>query len=124
MLQNWQPYANNGADPEAVYNFSRSLLPFNTQTWRDLENYRRLFPRNLVVKGIMNPGDALRCAEIGCDGIIVSNPGGRQLDQAPGSLDVLPAFHEAGGAKLTLMPDSGGSRAAYFPIALVFGPPF
>ncbi len=124
MLQNWQPYANNGADPEAVYNFSRSLLPFNTQTWRDLENYRRLFPRNLVVKGIMNPGDALRCAEIGCDGIIVSNHGGRQLDQAPGSLDVLPAIHEAVGDKLTLMLDSGVRRGADILIALCLGARF
>jgi L-lactate dehydrogenase (cytochrome)/(S)-mandelate dehydrogenase len=112
MLQNWQPYAPNGANAEAVYNFSRSLLPFNAQSWRDLENYRRLFPRNLVVKGVMDPRDALRCAEIGCDGIIVSNHGGRQLDQAPGSLDVLPAIHEAVGDKLTVMLDSGVRRGA------------
>jgi L-lactate dehydrogenase (cytochrome)/(S)-mandelate dehydrogenase len=124
MLQNWQPYASNGADPEAVYNFSRSLLPFNTQTWRDLENYRSLFPRNLVVKGIMSPGDALRAAEIGCDGIIVSNHGGRQLDQAPGSLDVLPAVHEAVGDKLTLMLDSGVRRGADILIALCLGARF
>ena len=45
----------------------------------------------------MDPHDALRCAEIGCDGIIVSNHGGRQLDQAPASLDVLPAINEAVG---------------------------
>src|SRR5579864_3170417 len=77
MLQNWQPYAPSGANPETVYNFARSLQPFNAQTWRDLENYRRLFPRALVVKGIMNPADALRAAEIGVDGIIVSNHGGR-----------------------------------------------
>ena len=107
MLQNWQPYAPNGANAEAVYNFSRSLMPFNAQTWRDLETYRRLFPRALVVKGVMNPADALRAAEIGCDGIIVSNHGGRQLDQAPASLDVLPAIKEAVGDKLTVMLDSG-----------------
>jgi isopentenyl diphosphate isomerase/L-lactate dehydrogenase-like FMN-dependent dehydrogenase len=61
MLQNWQPYASNGANAEAVYNFSRSLLPYNAQTWRDLEHYRRLFPRNLVVKGIMGPA---RCVAL------------------------------------------------------------
>src|SRR5205823_6153655 len=102
MLQNWQPYAANGANAEAVYNYSRSIMPYNTQTWRDLEQYRRLFPRNLVVKGIMDPRDALRCAEIGCDGIIASNHGGRQLDQAPASLDVLPAIHQAVGDKLAV----------------------
>jgi isopentenyl diphosphate isomerase/L-lactate dehydrogenase-like FMN-dependent dehydrogenase len=121
MLQNWQPYAANGANAEAVYNYSRSLMPFNAQTWRDLEHYRRLFPRNLVVKGIMDPGDALRCAEIGCDGIIVSNHGGRQLDQAPGSLDVLPAIVKEVGDKLTVMLDSGVRRGADILIALCLG---
>src|SRR5499427_4670869 len=43
MLQNWQPYAANGANAEAVYNYSRSIMPYNAQTWRDLEQYRRLF---------------------------------------------------------------------------------
>jgi (S)-mandelate dehydrogenase len=124
MLQNWQPYATNGSSSEAVYNFSRSLLPFNAQTWRDLENYRRLFPRNLVIKGIMDPGDALRCAEIGCDGIIVSNHGGRQLDQAPASLDVLPAISEAVGDKLTVMLDSGVRRGADILIAFCLGARF
>jgi isopentenyl diphosphate isomerase/L-lactate dehydrogenase-like FMN-dependent dehydrogenase len=124
MLRNWQPYAPNGASAEAVYNFSRSLLPFNTQSWWDLENYRRLFPRNLVVKGVMDPRDALRCAEIGCDGIIVSNHGGRQLDQAPASLDVLPAIHEAVGDKLTVMLDSGVRRGADILIALCLGARF
>ena len=124
MLQNWQPYVGNGANPEAVYNFSRSLLPYNAQTWRDLEHYRQLFPRNLVVKGVMDPRDALRCAEIGCDGIIVSNHGGRQLDQAPASLDVLPAIHEAVGDKLTVMLDSGVRRGADILIALCLGARF
>ncbi len=124
MLQNWQPYAPSGGDAEAVYNFSRSLMPFNAQTWRDLENYRRLFPRALVVKGIMNPADALRAAEIGVDGIIVSNHGGRQLDQAPASLDVLPAINEAVGGKLTVMLDSGVRRGADILIALCLGAKF
>ena len=124
MLQNWQPYARNRANAEEVYNFSRSLMPFAAQTWRDLERYRRLFPRALVVKGIMSPQDALRCAEIGCDGIIVSNHGGRQLDQAPGSLDVLPAVNAAVGDKLAVMLDSGVRRGADILIALCLGAKF
>src|SRR5579863_6223759 len=124
MLQNWQPYAPSGANPETVYNFARSLQPFNAQTWRDLENYRRLFPRALVVKGIMNPADALRAAEIGVDGIIVSNHGGRQLDQAPASLDVLPAIKAAVGDRMTVMLDSGVRRGADILIALCLGAQF
>jgi L-lactate dehydrogenase (cytochrome)/(S)-mandelate dehydrogenase len=124
MLQNWQPYAPAGSSAEAVYQFSSSLRPHNAQTWRDLENYRRLFPRNLIVKGIMHPADALRAAEIGCDGVIVSNHGARQLDQAPGSLDVLPAIKAAVGDKLTLLLDSGVRRGADILIALCLGADF
>jgi L-lactate dehydrogenase (cytochrome)/(S)-mandelate dehydrogenase len=124
MLQNWQPYAPAGANSEQVYNFARALQPYNAQTWRDLERYRRLFPRNLVVKGIMSAADAMRSAEIGCDGIIVSNHGGRQLDQAPAPLDVLPAIKEAVGDKLTIMLDSGVRRGADILIALCLGAEF
>jgi isopentenyl diphosphate isomerase/L-lactate dehydrogenase-like FMN-dependent dehydrogenase len=124
MMQNWQPYAPSGADAEQVYTFARALQPFNAQTWRDLERYRRLFPRNLIVKGIMSPADALRAVEIGVDGIIVSNHGGRQLDQAPGSLDVLPAIKEAVDGKLTIMLDSGIRRGADILIALCLGADF
>src|SRR5258707_13427281 len=58
MLGNWAPYAPPGADAEEVYKFASSVRPFNAQTWRDLEQYRKLFPRALVVKGIMSPADA------------------------------------------------------------------
>ena len=124
MLENWQPYAPNGADAEDVYKFSRSLLPNNAQTWRDLETYRRLFPRKLVVKGIMHPGDAMRAADTGVDGVIVSNHGGRQLDQAPASLDVLPAISAAVGERLSVMLDSGVRRGADILIALCLGARF
>ena len=124
LLQNWQPYAPAGSDAEAVYKYSSSLRPFNAQTWRDLENYRRKFPRALVVKGIMDPADALRAAEIGCDGIIVSNHGGRQLDQAPASLDVTPAIKAAVGERMTVMLDSGVRRGGDILIALCLGAQF
>jgi (S)-mandelate dehydrogenase len=124
MLENWQPYAPAGSNAEAVYKHSSSLRPFNAQTWRDLQNYRRLFPHNLVVKGIMDPADALRAVEVGCDGIIVSNHGGRQLDQAPASLDVLPAIKAAVGDKMTVMLDSGVRRGADILIALCLGAKF
>src|SRR2546421_4330185 len=52
-------YAPAGASAEEVYKFTSSARPFNAQTWRDLETYRKLFPRALVVKGIMDPKDAL-----------------------------------------------------------------
>ncbi|HJU16804.1 MAG TPA: alpha-hydroxy acid oxidase, partial [Stellaceae bacterium] len=100
-LGNWVPYADGDPGPGGTAALFQENTPAYAQTWRELEKYRRLFPRNLVVKGAMNPADALRAAEIGCDGVIVSNHGGRQLDQAPASLDVLPAIHRAVGDRMT-----------------------
>jgi L-lactate dehydrogenase (cytochrome)/(S)-mandelate dehydrogenase len=120
-LGNWAPHAGNGAGKAASIALGRSQTPAAAQTWRDLERYRRLFPRPLVVKGILNPADALRAAEIGCDGIIVSNHGGRQLDQAPASLEALPAIKAAVGDKLTVMLDSGVRRGADILIAMCLG---
>jgi isopentenyl diphosphate isomerase/L-lactate dehydrogenase-like FMN-dependent dehydrogenase len=124
MLGNWQPYAPPGSSASEVYDFSSSVRPFNAQTWRDLETYRKLFPRALVVKGIMNPADAIRAVEVGCDGILVSNHGGRQLDQAPASLDVLPAIKAAVGDKAAVLLDSGARRGADILIALCLGADF
>ena len=72
----------------------------------------------------MHPADAVRAAEIGCDGVIVSNHGGRQLDQAPASLDVLPAIKAAVGDRMTVMLDSGVRRGADILIALCLGAHF
>ncbi len=89
-----------------------------------LETYRKLFPRNLVVKGLMIAADAIRAADLGGEGVLVSNHGGRQLDQAPGSLDVLPAMKQAVGDRMTIMLDSGVRRGADIVIALCLGAQF
>jgi L-lactate dehydrogenase (cytochrome)/(S)-mandelate dehydrogenase len=125
-LGNWAPHVanGNGAGKSEAIRLGRSQTPASAQTWRDLERYRRLFPRSLVVKGILNPADAIRAAEIGVDGIIVSNHGGRQLDQAPASLDALPAIKAAVGDKLTIMLDSGVRRGADILIAFCLGAQF
>ena len=123
-LGNWAPHAGNGASKADAIRLGRSQTPAAAQTWRDLERYRRLFPRPLVVKGILSPADAVRAAEIGVDGIIVSNHGGRQLDQAPASLDALPAIKAAVGDKVTVMLDSGVRRGADILIALCLGAQF
>jgi (S)-mandelate dehydrogenase len=123
-LGNWVPHASNGASIPEVINFGRTQTPAAAQTWRDLERYRKLFPRTLIVKGIMNPADAVRAAEIGCDGVLVSNHGGRQLDQAPAPLDVLPAIKAAVGDRMTVMLDSGVRRGADILIAMCLGAQF
>ena len=123
-LGNWVPHAGIGASTSEVIQFGRTQTPAAAQTWKDLERYRRLFPRTLIVKGILNPADAVRAAEIGCDGIIVSNHGGRQLDQAPASLEALPAVKAAVGGRMTVMLDSGIRRGADILIAMCLGAEF
>jgi (S)-mandelate dehydrogenase len=123
-LENWAPYTRPDASIDEVVDLVGANTPAHAQTWRELEKYRRLFPRNLVVKGIMDPRDAIRAAEIGCDGVIVSNHGGRQLDQAPAPLDVLPAIKAAVGDRMTVMLDSGVRRGADILIAMCLGAQF
>ncbi|HVA40933.1 MAG TPA: alpha-hydroxy acid oxidase [Candidatus Binataceae bacterium] len=122
-FDNWAFYAEPGASAKAIAAFVARQLPCSV-TWRDLENFRRLWPRHLVVKGIMHPDDAVRATQIGIDGIIVSNHGGRQLDQAPAPLDMLPAICAAVADKVTVMLDSGVRRGADILTALCLGARF
>lgn len=78
-----------------------------TVTWSDIDALRKLWPGRLVIKGIMEAGDARRAADAGADGVVVSNHGGRQLDGAPASAEALPAIAEAVGDRLTVLLDSG-----------------
>jgi L-lactate dehydrogenase (cytochrome)/(S)-mandelate dehydrogenase len=120
VIANWQAYAPKGATAAGVAEFVASQTP-SPVLWRDVENFRRLWPGKLVLKGIMHPEDALRAAALGVDGIIVSNHGGRQLDRAPGPIEVLPAILAAVGDKLTIMYDSGVRRGADVITALCCG---
>lgn len=75
--------------------------------WARIERIRRAWPHHLVIKGILNPQDARAAERIGADGVVVSNHGGRQLDSAPSSIEVLPEIREACGDRLKLILDSG-----------------
>ncbi len=82
----------------------------NTFAWDDLRRIRDRWKGPLVVKGLLHPEDALRAFEIGCDGISVSNHGGRQADFAPAAIEALPAIRAAVGPDRTLLIDSGVRR--------------
>jgi (S)-mandelate dehydrogenase len=120
LFSNWQQYAPPGASTAQVADFVASQTPVPV-LWRDIEDFRRLWPGKLVIKGIMHADDAIRCAALGCDGIMVSNHGGRQLDKSPGAIEVLPAIAAAVGDKLTVMFDSGIRRGSDAVIALCLG---
>ena len=65
--------------------------------WEAIKRIRELWPRKLLLKGVERPDDAERAAAIGCDGVVVSNHGGRQLDGAAPTLEALPHVARAVG---------------------------
>ena len=76
----------------------------------DIEYMKRLrdaWPENLIIKGVMSEATAQAAVELGLDGIIVSNHGGRQLDCAPATIEVVKTISDAVGEKITIMLDGG-----------------
>lgn len=122
-IANWDPYVGREVDADELAGFVASQI-HGPLTWNEVENFRKLWPRNLVLKGIMRPDDAMRAAEIGVDGLMVSNHGARQLDRAPSPLDVLPAIDAAVGDRMTLMLDGGVRRGSDVLTALCLGAKF
>jgi L-lactate dehydrogenase (cytochrome) len=78
-----------------------------TITWRDLDLIREAWSGPLIIKGVLDPADALEAAALGADGIVVSNHGGRQLDGAPSSARALPQIVEAVKGRVTILADGG-----------------
>ncbi|TVY73246.1 putative lactate 2-monooxygenase PB1A11.03 [Lachnellula suecica] len=78
-----------------------------SHSWEQIALLKKHWDGPIVLKGIQHPEDAQLAVENGVDGIIVSNHGGRQLDGAVGSLEMLPEIVEAVGDKLTILFDSG-----------------
>lgn len=90
-------------------------------SWKDLEWLRSLSDLPLVVKGVLTAEDALLACEHGCDAIVVSNHGGRQLDRVPASLDALPEVVEAVGDRCEVLMDGGIRRGVDVVTALALG---
>jgi len=84
----------------------------NTLMWDDLERLRGKWQGKLLVKGILHPEDARRCVQLGCDGLVISNHGGRQAGYGPASIEALPAIAEAVNGAVPLGIDSGVRRGA------------
>ena len=78
--------------------------------WDKLDRIRNLWPGKLLLKGIVRADDARRALALGCDGVVVSNHGGRQLDGAVATLDALPEVARAVGEKMTVLLDGGVRR--------------
>src|SRR5688500_12474583 len=78
--------------------------------WEYIKQLRDQWPGQLLLKGVQRADDAERAASIGCDGVVVSNHGGRQLDGAASTLESLPEVSRAVGNKLTVLLDGGVRR--------------
>jgi L-lactate dehydrogenase (cytochrome) len=76
-------------------------------TWDDLAWVRRNWPGRVIVKGVLDADDARRAVDHGVDGIVVSNHGGRQLDDVLSTTAALPAVVEAVGGQVEVLVDGG-----------------
>ncbi len=81
-------------------------------SWKDLDWIRSEWPGKLAIKGLLRADDAVRAVQHGADAVIVSNHGGRQLDQVQSGIAALPAVVEAVGGRVPVLMDGGIRRGS------------
>ncbi|GES33537.1 lactate 2-monooxygenase [Streptomyces angustmyceticus] len=94
-------------DPNAAVMHFLGMFADPAKTWPDLAFLRENWDGPIVLKGILHPEDALRAAEAGMDGVVVSNHGGRQVAGSVAAADALPRVVAAAADRLTVLFDSG-----------------
>ena len=102
-------------DPET------GIIVVPTMDWDELAWLRGVCPIPLVAKGVLRADDATRAVDAGCDGIWVSNHGGRQLDGAVAAIDALAEIVDAVGDRALLIVDGGVRRGVHALKALAIG---
>ncbi len=90
-------------------------------TWKDIEWLRSFLRVPLLLKGVARADDARTAVAAGCDGLMVSNHGGRSVDGIPASIDLLPRIAEAVGGSATILVDGGIRRGTDVLKALALG---
>jgi isopentenyl diphosphate isomerase/L-lactate dehydrogenase-like FMN-dependent dehydrogenase len=95
--------------------------PFPTPTWDTLQQLREVSKIPVVVKGIMTAEDTERAVKCGLSGVIVSNHGGRQLDQVGATIEALPECVKAANGKIPVLVDGGFRRGTDMFKALALG---
>lgn len=99
-------HAEGADDMKSLAEWSASQLD-PTLSWDDVAWIRKRWDGKLVLKGIMEPADARLAADSGADALVVSNHGGRQLDGAPATIEVLPEIVDAVGNEMEVWMDGG-----------------
>ncbi|SFT43360.1 L-lactate dehydrogenase (cytochrome) [Actinopolyspora lacussalsi subsp. righensis] len=118
------PRTSDGLAPDAVANVASTWnRVFTKPTFHpdDLELLRSWTNLPLVIKGVCDPAEASWLCEAGADAIVVSNHGGRQLDNGVAALECLPAVSEAVGERIPVLFDSGVRTGTDVLIALALG---
>jgi L-lactate dehydrogenase (cytochrome) len=95
-----------------------------TINFADLEVIREMWPGQLVIKGVQNVADARALADLGVDGIVLSNHGGRQLDRAPVPFYLLPDVVKAVGGRTAIAIDTGIMNGADIVASIALGAQF
>jgi len=81
-------------------------------SWDHVRRVRERWKGNLVIKGILRSEDALKAKELGADGVVVSNHGGRNLDMAVAPIETLSEIVDAVGPSFTVLADSSVQRGS------------
>ena len=92
-----------------------------TVTWKDIDWLKSIWPRKMAIKGILHQEDARIAVEHGVDAVIVSNHGGRQLDDAPSAIAALPGIVQAVDGKAEVLMDGGIRRGSDIVKAMALG---
>ena len=113
-------YANFAGGPRTTVMKTAHFFDANLN-WDDIAELRARWSGKLLLKGPVGPADALRAAELGLDGVQLSNHGGRQLDRTVAPADLIAPVREAVGPSFTVLVDSGIRHGADIAIAIALG---
>jgi L-lactate dehydrogenase (cytochrome) len=110
----------DGSTPVDLADYIREEMD-GAISWADIDWLRSVWPGSIVVKGIQTVDDALRAADSGVEAIALSNHGGRQLDGAPATLDLVPPVADAVGGRVEIICDGGVRRGSDIVKAVALG---
>ena len=126
-------HAKGVTDPSSLSSWTAEAFD-PALNWDRIREFRKMWDGPLILKGVIDPRDALEALNVGADAIIVSNHGGRQLDGALSAIRALPAIMDAVGDKIEVHLDSGirsgqdvlkalalGAKGTYIGRAFVYG---